>query len=84
MGLITGILGLPLAPVRGTIWVAEQILQAAEDEYYHPGRIRDQLELVEEQRQEGTLTNEEAEAQEEALLERLMIGQQRLRERESS
>ena len=24
MGLITGILGLPVAPLRGTIWVAEQ------------------------------------------------------------
>ena len=30
MGLITGILGLPLAPVRGTIWVAEQVRQQAE------------------------------------------------------
>ena len=84
MGLISGILGLPLAPVRGTIWVADQVLQQAEDEYYDPGRIREQLEVVEALRQDGVLTDEEAEAQEEALLERLMIGQQRLRERESS
>ena len=29
MGLLTGLLTLPLAPVRGTIWIAEQLaLQA--------------------------------------------------------
>ena len=26
MGLITGLLTLPLAPVRGTVWLAERIL----------------------------------------------------------
>ena len=31
MGLLTGLLTLPLAPVRGTIWVAEQVLE--EDHY---------------------------------------------------
>ena len=25
MGLLTGLLGLPLAPVRGVVWLAEQI-----------------------------------------------------------
>ena len=29
MGLFTGLLGLPLAPLRGTVWVAEQVLQQA-------------------------------------------------------
>ena len=32
MGLITGLLTLPLAPVRGTIWVAEQLAAEAERE----------------------------------------------------
>ena len=27
MGLITGLLTLPLAPVRGTMWIAERILE---------------------------------------------------------
>jgi hypothetical protein len=79
MGLITGLLGLPLAPVRGTVWVAEQVLRQAEDEYYDPQRIRSQLEAVEQQRQDGQLTDAEAEAWEEELLERLMTGQDRLR-----
>ncbi|RYP83637.1 gas vesicle protein [Nocardioides guangzhouensis] len=84
MGLITGILGLPLVPVRGTIWVADQVLQQAEEDYYDPGRIRDQLELVERQRQDGTITEDEAAAWEEELIERLMTGQERRRERDSS
>ena len=40
MGLITGLLGLPLAPLRGTVAVAEQIQQQAEEEFYDPARIR--------------------------------------------
>ena len=31
MGLITGLLTLPLAPVRGVVWVAEQVQAEAED-----------------------------------------------------
>ena len=30
MGLFTGLLTLPLAPVRGTMWVAEQLMAEAE------------------------------------------------------
>lgn len=29
MGLITGLLTLPLAPVRGVVWVAEKLSDAA-------------------------------------------------------
>ena len=43
MGLITGLLGLPLAPLRGTVAVAEQIRQQAEDDFYDPHAIRAQL-----------------------------------------
>ena len=32
MGLITGLLTLPLAPVRGVAWVAEQVAEEAERE----------------------------------------------------
>lgn len=81
MGLITGILGLPLAPIRGTIAVAEQVLQAAEDEYYDPARIREQLEAVDWQRQTGEITEDEAVALEDELVERLLEGQQRRGER---
>ena len=41
MGLITGLITLPLAPVRGTAWLAERLLEQAEAEYYSEERIRD-------------------------------------------
>ena len=80
MGLITGILGLPLAPLRGTVAVAEQIRKQAEGEFYDPGRIRAELERVEEMRQSGELSEDEATHWEDVLVERLMIGRDRARE----
>lgn len=77
MGLLTGILGLPLAPLRGTVAVAEQISAQAEKEFYDPATIRAQLEEVDRQRSTGELTDEEATAWEDELVERLMVGQNR-------
>lgn len=81
MGLITGILGAPLAPLRGTVAVAEQVLRQAEDSYYDPAAIRTQLEDVDRRRQSGELSDAEATAWEDALVERMIEGQQRRRER---
>lgn len=80
MGLLTGLLGLPLAPVRGTIAVAEQVLRQAEEEYYDPARVRAELEEVARAREDGSLSDEEATSWEDALIERLMIGQRRAQE----
>ena len=80
MGLITGLLTLPVAPLRGTVAVAEQVLRAAEDEFYDPGRIRAQLDDVERRRASGELTDDEATAWEDELIERLMAAPRRPRE----
>ena len=72
MGLVTGLLGLPLAPVRGVIWLAEQILEQAEEQFYDPARIRAQLEQVDEARRSGELSEEKCVAIENELLQRLM------------
>lgn len=80
MGLITGLLGLPLAPLRGTVWVAEQVRRQAEDELYDPALIRSQLEAVDRARSSGELTDEEATALEDELVDRLMIARSRPRE----
>ena len=72
MGLLTGLIGLPLAPVRGVIWLAGQIQQQAEDQYYDPVRIRAQLERVDEARRSGELSEEECAELENELLQRLM------------
>jgi len=74
MGLITGLLTLPLAPVRGTIWLAERIQEQAEAELYDESAIRDGLLEVEAARQAGSFDEEELAAAEDALIERLMVG----------
>ena len=79
MGLISGILGLPLAPLRGVAWVAEQVLEQAEEEFYDPARIREQLEEVQRLREDGSLTEEEAIMWEDELIERLMVASERPR-----
>ena len=82
MGLITGLLGLPLAPLRGTIWVAEQVLQQAEEEFYDPARIKAQLEDVDRARAAGELSDDEATALEDELVERLLVSRNRPAPRE--
>jgi hypothetical protein len=73
MGLISGLLTLPLAPMRGTIWLAERIQEQAEEELYDESAIRAGLLELEEARQTGTVDEEELAAAEDALIERLMF-----------
>jgi cytochrome c-type biogenesis protein CcmH/NrfG len=80
MGLITGLLGLPLAPLRGTVAIAEQIRRQAEEDFYDPVTIRAQLEEVDRQRAAGLLSEEEAVAWEDELVDRLLIGRERGKE----
>jgi chorismate mutase len=82
VGLITGLLGLPVAPLRGTIWVAEQVLEQAEEEYYDPARIKAQLEDVDRARAAGELSEDEATAIEDELVERLLVSRSRPAPRE--
>jgi cytochrome c-type biogenesis protein CcmH/NrfG len=80
MGLVTGLLTLPLAPVRGTAWVADKVLEQAEREYYDPGTIRRQLEEVDELRTNGVISDEDAEEIEDELVARLLESRRRARE----
>jgi hypothetical protein len=73
MGLISGLLTLPLAPVRGTVWVAERIAEQAENELYDETAIRAGLLELEEARESGELDEAEIDEAENALLERLMV-----------
>jgi Gas vesicle protein G len=76
VGLLTGLLGLPLAPVRGVVSLAEQIRDHAEEQYYDPVRIRAELERVDEARGAGEISDEEAAELENELLQRLMVRRQ--------
>jgi hypothetical protein len=81
MGIFTGLLLLPLAPVRGTAWLAEVIQEQAEDQLYDEDAIRAQLIEIEEARQSGEYEEEELTAAEDALIERLVAARAANRER---
>jgi Gas vesicle protein G len=71
MGLISGLLTLPLAPVRGTAWIAEQIQEQALEELYGDKAIEAQLHRLEELHEAGEIDDEELMRAEDELLERL-------------
>ena len=71
MGLITGILMLPLAPVRGVAWVTEKVAEQAELELYDEGRIMGQLGDLERALEQGEIGEAEFEQSVDVLLERL-------------
>lgn len=80
MGLITGILTLPLAPVRGVAWVAEKVAEQAELELYDENRILRELSELEAAHDRGEISDQRFDAGVEQLLERLQVGRE-LRDR---
>jgi hypothetical protein len=73
MGLLTGLLTFPLAPVRGTLWIAEQVAAEAARELGDEGTLRRRLVEAERDFELGLLSQEEFEAIEDELLERLEL-----------
>jgi hypothetical protein len=80
MGLFTALITLPIAPVRGVAWVAEQLVEEAERQLYDESAIRRELLDLELASEDGLIAPEEREALEEDLLERLAVSQARQRE----
>jgi hypothetical protein len=74
MGLLTALVTLPLAPVRGTIWVAEILLEEAERQMSDPAVVEQQLLEAEAAYERGELTEEEFADIEDELLARLLSG----------
>jgi len=73
MGLFTGLITLPLAPVRGVVWIAEQVMEEMERELYDEDSIRRELVQLELDFEDGLIDEEERQVRENALLERLAI-----------
>ncbi|MFE9970045.1 gas vesicle protein GvpG [Streptomyces hirsutus] len=71
MGLISEVLLLPFAPVRGSGWAIQQVLREAKRIYYDPATIRTELARLEQQLEAGEITEEEFDQQEDVLLDRL-------------
>ena len=76
MGLITGLLTLPLAPVRGVTWVAEKVAEQAELELYDENRILRELMELEAARDRGEIDQERFDLYVDQLLERLQVGRE--------
>jgi hypothetical protein len=72
MGILTGLLTLPLAPVRGTMWVAEKLAAEAERELNDPERLRRQLENAQISYELGEIDVDQYEDVEEEILARLI------------
>jgi hypothetical protein len=73
MGFLTGILLLPLAPLRGTIWLAERLAEVAERETDSEATFRRLLVEAEIAFESGELSEAEYEQVEDELLERLEL-----------
>ncbi|KWX62484.1 gas vesicle protein GvpG [Mycobacterium sp. NAZ190054] len=69
MGILSAIVTLPLAPVRGVVALAEVIQRQVEQEMRNPANTRRQLEVLEEARERGEISPEDEQAVQEQILE---------------
>jgi hypothetical protein len=77
MGLFTALVTLPLAPVRGVAWIAEQVAEEADRQLFDEGQIRRELLQLELDFDDGLIDEAERADLEEELLQRLAISQER-------
>jgi hypothetical protein len=77
MGLFKEIALLPLAPVRGTVWVADQLAQEADRRLYDEENIKRELLQLELDQEDGVVGPEERERMERDLFDRLAVARAR-------
>jgi len=75
MGLVSGLVLLPLAPLRGTIWVAERLAEYAEEQLDDERAVRRLLIDAEAALERGDLSEAEFDRIEDELLDRLEVVQ---------
>jgi hypothetical protein len=72
MGLLTSLLTLPLAPVKGVIWLGEVIQDQVEQQLHDPANVRRELEELEEAERAGKISKEEKDEAQQAVLNRMI------------
>lgn len=72
MGLFTGLITLPLAPVRAVAWIGEQVREQATREISDPAEISQRLAGLEEALANGEISEREHAEAEEQLVAELM------------
>ncbi|MEU6520579.1 gas vesicle protein GvpG [Streptomyces sp. NPDC046978] len=71
MGLLSALLTAPLAPVRGVVWIADQLAEAADREVNDPAAVRAQLAELNQALEDGQIDLAAFEREEDRLLDRL-------------
>ncbi|MET9678360.1 gas vesicle protein GvpG [Streptomyces sp. NPDC006482] len=71
MGLLTGLLSLPIAPVRAVVWAAQQVAEKAEDEYYDPAPVWRELADLERRLLNDEIDQDTFDRREDELIDRL-------------
>lgn len=84
MGLFKELALLPLAPVRGTAWVAEQLAEEADRRLYDEDNIKREMLQLELDAEEGRIGDKERAAKEDELLDRLAIARRRRTEEQQA
>ena len=72
MGLVSAILSLPLAPVRGVIWLGELIQDQVEQQLQSPAAVRRDLEEIDEAAAAGRLSEVERKQAQQGVLDRTL------------
>jgi hypothetical protein len=72
MGMFTGLLTLPFAPIRGVVWLGEQLEQEARRQLNDPANVRRELAAVETAYAAGELTEAERDQRQDELVARLL------------
>ena len=72
MGLISQLALLPVAPLRFTVWVADKVAEEVERQEFSPGAGVRKLEEIEQARQRGEISEEEAGELEGQIIEQQM------------
>jgi hypothetical protein len=75
MGLLSGLVLLPLAPLRGTIWIAERLAEYAEEQLDDERAVRRLLIDAEAALERGDLSEAEFDRIEDELLDRVEVVQ---------
>jgi hypothetical protein len=72
MGVFTGLLTLPLAPLRGVVWIGNTLAREAYRQWTDPAVVRAELARTHERWLAGEISDDDRDRLEDELLQRLM------------
>lgn len=72
MGLLISLLSLPLAPVRGVVWLGKLIQEQVEQEMHDPAGIRRELDELDDAMAAGRLSEQEYRQAQQQVLDRMI------------